>query len=145
MALTACKILGKNAKEAVPPIAELLTESSDDQIRWNAARTLGSIGPFAASAVPELTAALERDPDLVVRWWAAKALGAIGPAATSAIPQLTKAMKNGSAVAMSLDASKVSVPTDAAAEALVALGVNTNTVAAGASRFAPFVSPPPRP
>lgn len=69
------------------------TSKSDMQLagncicRWNAAHTLGQLGPQARSAIPHLVKLLEdRVPE--VRYLAAQALGRIGPEAKDAVPKL---------------------------------------------------------
>src|SRR4030042_958262 len=58
-------------------------QSPDVNIRREAARALGDIGPGAKEAVPELIEALDdEDMDLIAVW----ALGRIGPAAIAAVP-----------------------------------------------------------
>jgi HEAT repeat protein len=85
---------------AVPARAEdvsVLVErlkSPDSDMRREAAKELGDLGPQALPAVPELVQAL-RDSDLFVRRFAAQALGAIGPDARQALPALKGALKDG--------------------------------------------------
>jgi hypothetical protein len=62
-------------------------KSADINIRRDAARVLGEIGPGAKDAVPELVEALDdADMDLIAVW----ALGRIGPAAIAAVPALKR-------------------------------------------------------
>lgn len=79
--------LGGPALESVVPELVPLLADSDPTVRWNAARTLGQIGPTAAPAVPSLIRAL-KDADPIVREQSAEALGKIGPAAAAAVPDL---------------------------------------------------------
>jgi HEAT repeat protein/AAA+ ATPase superfamily predicted ATPase len=65
----------------------------NDQERWNAAMTLGRIGPEAESAIPQLIETL-KDENPLVRISAAAALGKIGAEAEIAIPQLINALKD---------------------------------------------------
>jgi HEAT repeat protein len=67
----------------------LLDSEAPMQLRWEAALTLGAVGPRAGSAVPDLVRILE-DPDENdrLRWFAAQALGRLGPEARRAIPVL---------------------------------------------------------
>jgi HEAT repeat protein len=84
---------GTAAAPAVPRLIELL-QDRDSEIRWNAARTLGLIGPQAKAAVPALISALKKDDDPLVREHAAEALGDIGPDAKDAVEPLTAALKD---------------------------------------------------
>jgi hypothetical protein len=62
-------------------------KSADIDIRRDAARALGEIGPGAKDAVPELVEALDdADMDLIAVW----ALGRIGPAAVAAAPAIKR-------------------------------------------------------
>ncbi len=62
-------------------------KSPDINIRREAARSLGEIGPRAKDAVPELIEALnDEDMDLIT----VRALGRIGPAAKAAAPAITQ-------------------------------------------------------
>jgi HEAT repeat protein len=62
-------------------------KSTDINIRREAARALGEIGPEAKEAVPELIEALnDEDMDLI----ALCALGRIGPAARAAVPAMRR-------------------------------------------------------
>jgi hypothetical protein len=62
-------------------------KSPDIDIRREAARALGEIGPGAKDAVPELIEALnDEDMDLIAVW----AVGRIGPAAIAAVPALKR-------------------------------------------------------
>jgi HEAT repeat protein len=78
---------------AIPALKTAL-QDENPQVRRQAARALGKMGPDAEPAVPELTAAMN-DTDAMVREAAAQALGKIGPAAAPAIPALIKAMEEG--------------------------------------------------
>jgi hypothetical protein len=65
-------------------------KSPDINIRREAARALGEIGPGAKDAVPELIEALDdEDMDLIT----VCALGRIGPAARAAAPAITQWLK----------------------------------------------------
>jgi HEAT repeat protein len=66
------------AREAVPALSTAFAQDPDRQVRVNAARTLGLMGPVARDAVPTLRAGL-RDPDESVRSAAAEALQIIEP------------------------------------------------------------------
>jgi len=79
------------AAESLPALVKLLEDKSrSTEARWNAARTIGRIGPAAASAVPVLIAALD-DPEWTIREHSAEAFGDIGSgAAPEAIPGLNR-------------------------------------------------------
>jgi HEAT repeat protein len=64
-------------------LVEALREK-DGNIRANAARALGGIGPAAREAIPVLLSALQ-DREAHVRWDAARALGQIGAAAAEGL------------------------------------------------------------
>jgi HEAT repeat protein len=73
---------------AQPQLILIMEDKSlDDETRWNAARTLGKIGPVGVDAVPNLVAALQDEID-TVREHAAEALGDIGPTAAAAVADL---------------------------------------------------------
>ncbi len=97
MSIWAFRLLGPQAKPAVPALIHLLNEGNS-WTRMDAAACLARIGPAAESAVPALLAGLQttninsRDYQSF-RYWSLFALGEIGPAAQSAIPQLA-AMTN---------------------------------------------------
>jgi hypothetical protein len=64
--------------------------SHEINIRRDAARALGEIGPGAKDAVPELVKALEDDDmDLIAVW----TLGRIGPTAIAAAPAIKRWLK----------------------------------------------------
>ncbi|MFH1724305.1 MAG: HEAT repeat domain-containing protein [Elusimicrobiota bacterium] len=65
----------------------------DADVREDAPRALGSIGPAAKVAVPALAEALG-DEDARVRRGAAWALGLIGPAAKATVPALAEALRD---------------------------------------------------
>ncbi len=92
-ALRALALYGPDAAGAIGKIVPLLRHESDSEIRWNAARTLGKIGPAAKETTPNLVAAL-KDSEPLVREHAAEALGEIGPDAKEAIPELIQALKD---------------------------------------------------
>ncbi len=95
-ALRALALYGSDAAPAIGKIVVLLQQEGDSEIRWNAANTLGKMGPAAKKAVPKLVAAM-KDPEPLVREHAAEALGEIGPDAKDAIPALTQALKDSDA------------------------------------------------
>jgi len=67
-----------SAREAVPALSAAFAQDPDRQVRINAARALGLMGPVARDVVPALRAGL-RDPDTGVRDAAAEALQLIEP------------------------------------------------------------------
>uniref|UniRef100_A0A7C4QNT0 HEAT repeat domain-containing protein n=1 Tax=Schlesneria paludicola TaxID=360056 RepID=A0A7C4QNT0_9PLAN len=82
------------AKTTLPALMAVLSDRTrDSEVRWNAARTLGKIGPDAAPAVATLVEHLT-DDDPLVREHAAEALGDIGPAAVDAVPALVAALRD---------------------------------------------------
>ncbi len=89
-ALTALYGIGRNAKDAVPALIEVL---KDPEIfhRNSAASILGHVGPEAKAAVPALIEAL-KDNESSVREHAIAALGSIGPEAKAAVPILIEAL-----------------------------------------------------
>jgi HEAT repeat protein len=83
-------LIGPAAKEAVPLLAEAMTESSEDKLAAEAARAMGRIG---TAAVPELLKVLDKGtPKRVVM--AAGAISQIGPEARAAEPALVKHLKD---------------------------------------------------
>lgn len=84
---------GAAARDAIPDLIEILTSDSSSHMRWEAARTLGKIGPAAKSAVSALIqATMDHDP--LLREHAAEALGDIGPDAAEAVPALVVALED---------------------------------------------------
>jgi HEAT repeat protein len=83
--------MGLDAAAAVPTLARVLTEDSDDDARKQAALALSKIAPASASAVPALACALDEDKALSVRMNAAIALARLGPLARPAVPALIRA------------------------------------------------------
>jgi len=61
-------------------VAVLQDESQSAEARWNAARTIGKIGPAAVSAVPALIDA-SHDKEWTIREHCAESIGEIGPTA----------------------------------------------------------------
>jgi HEAT repeat protein len=93
-ALRALALYGHDAAPAIEKTVVLLRHKGDSEIRWNAARTLGKIGPAAKESIPALEATMKGDQDPVVREHAAEALGDIGPEAKEAVPALALALKD---------------------------------------------------
>jgi HEAT repeat protein len=82
------------AKGALPELVKLMTDTSQTtEVRWNAARTIGKIGPDALSALPALID-MTRDAEPNVREHAAEAIGDIGPTATAGIPALVTVLND---------------------------------------------------
>lgn len=76
-----------HAEPAIPALVPLLTHP-DPAVRWNAARTLGKIGPASVPAALAPLLAQFTDPEGAVREHAAEALGDMGPPAAAAVPDL---------------------------------------------------------
>ena len=83
------KVMGPNAKPAVPSLIALLQEDRGNT-KGYAAQALGAIGPAAAEAIPALAGLLE-DKNQFARVSAAEALGHLGP---DAVPTLIQALQN---------------------------------------------------
>jgi HEAT repeat protein len=81
------------AAPSLPILIELLQDHArSPEIRANAARTIGKIGPASISAVPALIGEMG-DADAAVREHCAEALGDIGPeAAAEGLPALIKVL-----------------------------------------------------
>ena len=116
-------LIGTNAKEAVPPLVNILSKKNTSLgLQPQAAKALGKIGeidllirvlqsqepgirdylgaqglaaagPAAASAVPALMETL-KSSDSSLQMYAAEALGEIGPAANPAVPPLAELSKS---------------------------------------------------
>jgi HEAT repeat protein len=92
MSIWGFRLLGPQAKDAVPALIRLLTDK-DGWTRMDAAACLARIGPEAESAVPALLAGLQatninRQAYQNLRYWSLFALGEMGSRARSAVPQL---------------------------------------------------------
>ena len=81
--------IGPPAKNAVPPLVEIVKNDKTPESRREALMALGGIGPAAAAGVPAATAALDDEDDKVVIA-ACFALAQWGPAAKEAVPALQK-------------------------------------------------------
>jgi len=80
------------AKPALQALVAVLTDKKlDSETRWNAARTLGKLGPNGVDAIPVLVESLE-DEAATVREHSAEALGDIGPLAADAVPDLVSVL-----------------------------------------------------
>jgi len=101
-AVWAASAVGKQAKDAVPPLLNLL-DSEDALLREDAAEALSIIG-VSGSAVPKVRKALDSD-DPVVRQFAVRALQEVGPAGAEAVPDLINMVKNADRI-MKLEATK---------------------------------------
>ncbi len=89
-AVDALRVLSDYKTHSEPAITAIvpLLRDADPAVRWNAARTLGKIGPAAVrTGLPELVAQFG-DADGLVREHAAEALGDMGPPAAAAVPDL---------------------------------------------------------
>lgn len=91
----AARALSKYKGDASPAIGELVkmlgNKELDTETRWNAARTLGKIGPPAKLAIPTLVDHLH-DEAWTIREHAAEALGDIGPDAKDAVSALMEVL-----------------------------------------------------
>jgi HEAT repeat protein len=85
--------IGPDAAEAVPALAEILTEDSDAELRHQAALTLVKMAPASEAAVPALARALEEDAVPAVRMNAVIALDLLGTRARPATPVLIRALQ----------------------------------------------------
>ena len=77
---------------SVPTLVKSLKDE-DPNMRYWAAKSLGSFGPHAKSAVPDLVEAL-KDEHKLVRMGAAYALAEMGASATEALPLLREAARD---------------------------------------------------
>ncbi|HBL18476.1 MAG: hypothetical protein A2X36_10810 [Elusimicrobia bacterium GWA2_69_24] len=84
---------GRGAASSPQELAEVLLRNSDHQIRREAARALGDLGPAAAGCAPALARAL-KDADIQTRRNAALALSKIGATAASELRRLLGALKD---------------------------------------------------
>ncbi len=82
------------AQPALPLFLDILGDPSlGEESRWNAARTIGKLGPAGVSAVPALVACL-KDDAATVREHAAEALGDIGPPASEGVAGLVAVLND---------------------------------------------------
>lgn len=94
--VVAARALSEYRADAASALPELVATMHDKKLpteaRWNAARTIGKIGPKAVSTVPDLIEEMA-DPADTLREHAAEAIGDIGPtAAELGVPALRKAL-----------------------------------------------------
>jgi hypothetical protein len=87
----ATRALSEYKGEAREALTELLVilqdESRPVEDRWNAARTIGKIGPGAIESLPVLIE-LTKDKEATIREHCAEAIGDVGPTASEGIPAL---------------------------------------------------------
>ena len=81
--------MGRQAKQAVPALAEIVVRDDRVPARCEALMALGAIGPDAAASVPAVVKALGGTREDVC-YAACYALGQMGPAAIAAEPVLRK-------------------------------------------------------
>lgn len=96
--VVAARALSQYRAAAAPALDALVgllkDESQSVEARWNAARTLGKIGPDAVSTVPVLIE-MTHDQDATIREHSAEAIGDIGPVVgDDAIEALIKSMSD---------------------------------------------------
>lgn|GEM_PF-607268 len=86
--IRAISVYREEAASSLPVLVEILEDHSHDtETRWNAARTLGKLGPRGVQAVEVLVRCLDDDAS-TVREHSAEALGDIGPLAATTVPDL---------------------------------------------------------
>lgn len=78
LAASAAEEMGPDAAEAVPALAELLSQTKHSQLQIRVLLALGRIGPAAKSAAPQIEAVMASSQDATVPVAAAFALGSIG-------------------------------------------------------------------
>lgn len=96
--VVAARALSEYRGAAAPALESLVVlmhdASASVEARWNAARTIGKIGPDARPAVPDLIAELD-NPEDTIREHAAEAIGDIGPvAAELGVPALRRVLND---------------------------------------------------
>ncbi len=94
--VVAARAISEYRAAGASALPELIAAMHDTKLpaeaRWNAARTIGKIGPDAISAVPDLIDELD-DPEDTLREHAAEAIGDIGAvAAELGVPALRKVL-----------------------------------------------------
>jgi hypothetical protein len=86
----AADALGRIGPPAVPDLIAAL-QSTDPEVRLQAAQVLARMGSDARDAVPYLIRLLD-DPDERIRKTAARTLGRVGPDAAPAVPALMRSL-----------------------------------------------------
>ncbi|MFG0335192.1 MAG: HEAT repeat domain-containing protein [Maioricimonas sp. JB049] len=90
--IRAISVYREEAASSLPVLVEILEDHSHDtETRWNAARTLGKLGPRGVQAVEVLVRCL-KDEASTVREHSAEALGDIGPPAVTTVPDLVSVL-----------------------------------------------------
>jgi len=89
-AVIALRDVGKEAKMAVPAIANLVAKDKVAVVRMESAKTLGIIGPDADFGMPSLVNALNNDKNPYVCQEAALAMAKIDPASQLALDALAR-------------------------------------------------------
>ena len=88
LAARALSVYRADASPALDRLVRLLSDPKlDSELRWNAARTLGKMGPAGEPAISVLVEHL-KDETATVREHSAEALGDIGPGAAESVPAL---------------------------------------------------------
>lgn len=92
LAARAMSVYRGEARPALERLIALLRDTSrPPEARWNAARTLGKMGPDGLGALPVLIE-FTTDADDLIREHAAEAIGDFGPAAAAGIPALLECL-----------------------------------------------------
>lgn len=92
LAARALSVYRGDARPALTALVNILKDPARDaEVRWNAVRTLGKMGPDGLEALPVLIE-YTKDPDDLVREHSAEAMGDIGPAAAEGIPALIECL-----------------------------------------------------
>ena len=92
IAARAISVYREDAKPALAALERLMRdETKEIEMRWNAARSLGKLGPAGIDALP-LLIEFTTHPDETLREHAAEAIGDIGPTAAAGIPALRECL-----------------------------------------------------
>ena len=86
--------IGKDAKDAVPDLLEIVLHDPDKLVRIYAANSLGQIGPGAREAVEPLIKLLQTEQDLQVVGTVIQTFHDLGPTAKAALPVLATMAKD---------------------------------------------------
>ncbi|QDU40986.1 HEAT repeat protein [Maioricimonas rarisocia] len=90
--IRAISVYREEAASSLPVLVKILEDHAHDtETRWNAARTLGKLGPRGVQAVEVLVRCL-KDEESTVREHSAEALGDIGPPAVTTVPDLVSVL-----------------------------------------------------